>query len=183
MVSIFIYSKDDPLGPAERLAQAAAHYAPGEGPWQTGRAPGGKPYFIDRPHVHFSISHSGAYWLCAMGAQPLGLDIQQHRSGAFSAIARRFFHPEEIDYLAQGSTFAFFQVWAAKESYVKYTGRGIRGDFGAFSVVENGKIKTRLEGAQLVFVPFSPAYTVCLCGMGLESSALFRPRPSFGQEG
>lgn len=176
MVSIFVYAQDDPLGPTERLAQAATHYAPGGGPWQTGRAPGGKPYFIDQPHIHFSISHSGDYWLCAMGPRPLGVDIQQHRDGALSAIAQRFFHPEEIAYLAQSPASAFFQVWAAKESYVKYTARGIQDDFGAFSVVENGKIKARLEGAQFVFVPFLPAYTVCLCGTELEAPTLIWSR-------
>ena len=31
------------------------------------RAPGGKPYFPDRPELCFSLSHSGPWALCALG--------------------------------------------------------------------------------------------------------------------
>lgn len=30
------------------------------------------------PWLHFSISHSGDFWACAMAAQEVGLDLQQH---------------------------------------------------------------------------------------------------------
>ena len=41
--------------------------------------PAGKPYFPARPEFHYSVSHSGEWAVCAVGAVPLGVDIQVER--------------------------------------------------------------------------------------------------------
>ena len=37
----------------------------------------GKPYFDSKPDIHFSISHSGDYAMCAFSDNPIGADIQK----------------------------------------------------------------------------------------------------------
>ncbi len=106
----------------------------------------GKPYFPKLPDVHFSVSHSGKYFACAMSDIPVGLDIQEHTRRKNESeedadvrrmkIARRFFHPDETEYASRGSAVRFFKVWTAKESYVKLTGKGIDADFSGFSVFD-----------------------------------------------
>ena len=51
-------------------------------------------------------------------------------------IANRFFHFDEIDALDADTVSAFYNIWTAKEAYVKYTGDGIDGDFSAFCIFD-----------------------------------------------
>lgn len=89
----------------------------------------GKPYLTAVPAVHFSLSHSAAWAVCAVSDHPVGVDIQQCRSFKPN-IADRFFHPDEVRYLSSLSPAerenAFYTLWALKESYVKADGRGLR---------------------------------------------------------
>ena len=89
----------------------------------------GKPYLTAVPTVHFSLSHSAAWAVCAVSDHPVGVDIQQCRSFKPN-IADRFFHPDEVRYLSSLSPAerenAFYILWALKESYVKADGRGLR---------------------------------------------------------
>lgn len=141
----------------------------------------GKPFFAAAPHLHISLSHSGRYWLAALAASPLGIDIQKHQPCRMSALSRRFFHEQESRYLENTGYQEFFAVWTAKESYVKYTGRGIDESFGAFSVIKNNGIAGEINGVQLRFLPFYPGYTVCLCtpNTGTVTMALFDAESGF----
>ena len=114
--------------------------------WHIERTDRGKPYFPNQPKLHFSISHSGDYWACAMADQPVGLDLQEHvarkdetteaAAARYCRMAQRFFHPREAEYVKQQDSYQrFFQIWAARESYVKYTGQGIDDHFGEFCVL------------------------------------------------
>ena len=48
------------------------------------------------------------------------------RDRRYVNMAKRFFHEKEADYVQEKAPYQrFFRVWAAKESYVKYTGKGI----------------------------------------------------------
>ena len=89
----------------------------------------GQPYLTAAPDVHFSLSHSAAWAVCAVSDHPVGVDIQQCRSFKPN-IADRFFHPDEVQYLSSLSPAerenAFYTLWALKESYVKADGRGLR---------------------------------------------------------
>ena len=117
---------------------------------QTGSAPErftierqtkGKPYFKDMPDLHFSVSHSGDLFVCAFSELPVGVDIQEYKKRPDEAercrkIANRFFHFDEIDALDADTVSAFYNIWTAKEAYVKYTGDGIDGDFSAFCIFD-----------------------------------------------
>ncbi len=96
----------------------------------------GKPYITELQNVHFSITHAGEFWACAVGDGEVGLDLQEDRNRETEAIAKRFFHSSEIRWLASHDREEFFRIWAMKESYVKYTGKGLREGLDYFSVVE-----------------------------------------------
>ncbi|MGE4275997.1 MAG: 4'-phosphopantetheinyl transferase superfamily protein [Lawsonibacter sp.] len=126
--------------------------------------PRGKPFFSQMPHVHFSVTHSGDWWLCAFSSQPLGLDLQIHQSHtAPSKLSRRFFHPREDAFLSENGYRDFFNLWCAKESWVKYTGHGFFDDPATFSVVSSDNRFPALNGVQLQLIPFAPDYSLCLC--------------------
>ena len=100
-----------------------------EHPLEVAIAQGGKPYLAKEPDIHFNLSHSGDWAVCAISSSPVGVDIQQCRSFKPN-IADRFFHPDEVQYLsalppAERET-AFYTLWTLKESYVKADGRGLR---------------------------------------------------------
>ena len=58
-----------------------------------------KPRFQNAESIHFSISHSGDWWSCAVSTEEVGLDIQQERHCRAERLARRFYHPLEVAWL------------------------------------------------------------------------------------
>ncbi len=97
-------------------------------PLQISVADGGKPYLVAEPGVHFSLSHSGGWAVCAVSDHPVGVDIEKCEPGRRD-IASRFFHKEEVRYLNSllptARDDAFYSLWTLKESFVKSTGRGL----------------------------------------------------------
>ena len=105
--------------------------------WRIVERDGGKPYFPDHPGILFSVSHSGDYWVCAIAPEEVGLDLQEeNQTKRAEKLAKRFFHPHEQAYLKSVDYRDFTRIWAAKESYLKYTGEGIAGGISHFSVVD-----------------------------------------------
>lgn len=161
------------------LALAAADYAAGIGKAAPVSAPEkgpyGKPYFPQAPWLHFGISHSGAYWVCAVSGQEVGADIQLRREKGKryeGRISARLFHKKEQEYLDAGGD--FIDVWCAKESYVKYTGRGIGRDFSAFAVAGAEGLLPCVEkdgpedvSAALRRLEVDSDYALCVCAARL----------------
>ncbi len=90
------------------------------------RTPKGKPFAEGSP-LEFNLSHSGQWLLCAVGDQPLGVDIEVFKPRDLK-IAERFFTPKEQEFLALQKADAhlrFLQIWTAKEAYFKWQGSGI----------------------------------------------------------
>lgn len=79
------------------------------------KTPNGKPFFPERPDIHFSISHSKTHVLCALSDRPVGADIESQREIGDRAIAF-FATPGEL------SMFEPLDLWVLKESYVKLLG-------------------------------------------------------------
>lgn len=136
------------------------------------RKEGGKPFFRDMPELHFSVTHSGEYWMCAFGRAPVGLDLQEHRRCDVKGVARRFFHPEEAEFLLNRDFCGFFSVWAAKESYLKFTGLGISGGLSRFSAVGAGGITGEKLGLRIREIDFLPGYSLCICARELGDVAV-----------
>ena len=175
-VWVYLYAGDNALPPEERLRQHAAAFAARFGlPGAFGRIAReakGKPYFPDAPDVGFSISHSADLWVCAFAAGRIGVDVQQQRPCRAVEIAQRFFHPEEAAFIRRMPD-RFYEVWAAKESYVKYTGLGME-QFGTFSVVDGDGLAGRVEAAALALIPIHPDYRLCVCCREIAGLELFQ---------
>ena len=97
----------------------------------------GKPYLPDFPEFHFSISHSGKIAVCAScETGEIGIDIQLIKEIRLG-LAERFFtklEREELEELPLGKERdrQFAKIWTMKESYLKYSGRGMRVELSKF---------------------------------------------------
>lgn len=113
------------------------------------RAERGKPRFLSG-FPEFSVSHTGSLWVCAMGTQTVGVDVQKLRRCSMEAIARRYYTPDEQKYAADMGEEGFFRIWTRKEAYVKFTGQGITEEMRFFST-----LKDSTEEGGPVFSDFS----------------------------
>lgn len=86
----------------------------------------GKPYWKHPPApFYFNYSHSGEYMLLAFSAtQEVGVDIQHCTPRNSTALAKRFFYPEEATAVAENPEL-FYPLWVAKEASAKATGHGL----------------------------------------------------------
>lgn len=99
----------------------------------------GKPQLEEHPELRFSLSHSGAHALLAVGVQrEVGVDIEMHAPFDHTAIAKVSFSSAEYEALnrlpASEQAIGFFQIWTRKEAYVKARGGGLHLDLQAFDV-------------------------------------------------
>ena len=120
---------------------------------------------IDR-EAHFSLSHSGDLLVCAVSRHNIGADCQLINMGAETCrkIAARFYSAQEnllLDALPEHEyANNFFEIWAKKEAYVKYTGKGLGEGLGGFSVV-CGRLGARFVRAA---PELAGAYIYICCG-------------------
>lgn len=165
MTDVTIYSAPLPEGPEAShrlLRRAAALAAPQLTDCTLARQAQGKPWFPAAPELHFSISHSGGRWVCAFADAPVGLDLQAHRPCRALALSRRFFAPEEAEWLRSRGESAFFDLWCAKESYLKFTGEGLSGLEAVCTVSPEGGFPS-VPGVNLQLLPLFAGYSACLC--------------------
>ncbi len=99
----------------------------------------GKPFLgsVDNPPLHFNLSHSGQWVVCAVDQMPVGIDIEQVRPVDLD-IARRFFSETEYQELFSKSgedrVSYFYDLWTSKESFVKAKGKGLSIPLDSFSI-------------------------------------------------
>nr|WP_275891430.1 4'-phosphopantetheinyl transferase superfamily protein [Ruminococcus sp. OA3] len=94
------------------------------------QGPSGKPHLVNYPKIHFNISHSGGYAVCAIGPEPVGVDIEFWRALDYGRLAGKAFAEEEkkeLESSCDPQRF-FFDRWVEKESYLKWKGTGITRD-------------------------------------------------------
>lgn len=91
------------------------------------KGPDGKPYFPDLPGVHFNLSHSGNYAVCAVWDHAVGIDIQEP-ARADEALVRYCCTEAERSLIEKSDSpsLVFTQIWSWKEAFVKMTGEGLR---------------------------------------------------------
>ena len=95
------------------------------------RRPTGKPYAVDGPC--FSFADSCGYVLCAVSRGEIGADLELSRSATkYMPVAKRFFASDEA---AAATEENFFELFTAKEAYVKYTEMGIFSGMEFFSAM------------------------------------------------
>ena len=88
----------------------------------------GKPILISDPSLHFNLSHSGKWILCALDTEPVGVDIEKIKditpglvNVSLSSQERRVF--KEMS--PQDRLSYFFTLWTWKESFLKALGIGL----------------------------------------------------------
>lgn len=89
----------------------------------------GKPYFPNRPDLHFSLSHCTNAVACAVDARPVGVDIERVRPFK-DTLAAYVLNEQELAHVRQAPNpaLAFTILWTKKESLLKLTGDGLRRD-------------------------------------------------------
>lgn len=162
-----------------------------------GRTEKGRPYLIrngknaeeDSSIPDISITDSGSYWIVGVSDQRIGIDLQENRirkapcspddASRCRKLASRYFHDSESSYVLSSQTDAetirrFFQIWTAKEAYVKYTGTGIDGTFSSFAVNTGAPSDGRVPddgfsyrnpelGCSFIYPRTHGAHTLCVC--------------------
>lgn len=99
----------------------------------------GKPTFSAKDNLHFNISHSGQWVVCAIATVPVGVDVE-HLRKVNPGLAERFFSPDEVAALKalppESQAEKFIQLWTLKESFLKSIGRGLTRSLNSFSIRE-----------------------------------------------
>lgn len=141
----------------------------------------GKPYLTDFPNTHFNLSHAGDMAVLAVASIPIGIDVEWIKAKQDClALARRFFHPHEADYLEKLSPNellnSFFGIWVAKEAFVKTSGAGVSFGLDKFCIqltdarpVVAWLDETKGLGSQpwqMHYLPAEKDYRGCICYQG-----------------
>lgn len=98
----------------------------------------GKPELKQYPGIHFNLSHSGDYVVCAISDSKIGIDVQ--RMDAYREnVAKRFYSREEQQKIAETESEAdrkklFYAIWTGKESYTKWLETGLTVDLSGFTI-------------------------------------------------
>lgn len=151
----------------------------------------GKPYLAEGAPF-FSLSHSGEYAACAVGAAEVGLDIEEVGMADADA-ARSCFAPGELQRVMPGedaarSCFApgelwrdmpdgarvdaeaFCRLWTLKESFIKRIGTGLSLDPLDFEIPDGQPLRVRHpQDAQDFYLKLYeelPGYKLALCAAG-----------------
>ncbi len=134
----------------------------------------GKPYLKNTDNVFFNLSHSGDTVMCALSGAEVGCDTEKVRDTAHGC-AKRFFCPEECDFIASRKTEekrkdAFFRLWTLKESFVKATGAGLSLGLDSFCFDLSGtapKLSHSPDGNFYYFkeFDFNDGYKYAVCSL------------------
>lgn len=146
-------------------------------------APKGKPFVAGTP-LRFNMSDSGCVCLFALSlGTEIGVDVEKIRSNVdYRMIAEREFPSLERNTLAQLDAekrlLGFFDLWTAKEAFLKAKGLGLTVPLDAFSIqtVQGRNVKPRLVSSDLDpedvgrwslhWLQVGPEYAGCLAAEG-----------------
>lgn len=97
----------------------------------------GKAYISNHSDIHFNVSHSGKYVVCAIADTPVGVDIEYNDPEIDLNIAKLYFFNSEYRRIIESdnSSNEFFNYWVLKESYMKYTGLGFHLKLDTFEII------------------------------------------------
>lgn len=97
----------------------------------------GKPLLASDNNIHFNLSHSGEWVVCAIGDTLMGIDVEEMRNTQLPSVCKSF-SEQEIQFLdnmpKENQVEAFYRIWTLKESFVKYNGFGLSYPFESFSL-------------------------------------------------
>lgn len=146
------------MSEAELVPRAVLDYLDCERELIFGRRPTGKPYIVGGPFYSFSDSHG--YSLCVVSDHEIGGDIELRRSAEpYMDVAQRFFAPDEAAIASEDN---FFDIYTAKEAYVKFTEMGIFSGMEKFSTL-SGRV------GSVNIIHFSDGDCICAAASEHES--------------
>lgn len=97
----------------------------------------GKPFWSGKRECHFSVSHSGRWVVVAVDSRHVGIDIERIgpveaglEKTCFSDAECRKWHSLDDERRER----FFFELWTAKESYIKMAGRGLDLPLASFTI-------------------------------------------------
>lgn len=141
----------------------------------------GKPLVECRLPVWYNLSHSGDYIVAAFSHLEVGIDIERKKKARME-VARRFFHPAEIQCLerltGEAQDDLFCRYWSVKESFLKYTGSGLSSPLSGFEVRFDNRqpciFQTEtIRNLRISECPVDPAYKCFVCAETLEEPRIF----------
>jgi 4'-phosphopantetheinyl transferase len=133
----------------------------------------GKPSLVGfKEQIGFNVSHAGDWVVVAVSSSgQIGVDIEEIKTADFG-VAKRFFTQEEYvsitsRLLEHDQSLHFYEIWTAKESYIKAVGKGLSIPLDSFSTVidtEMARIK-RIEDKDWYFQRFmiDQNYVITIC--------------------
>lgn len=118
------------------------------------KGPFGKPFLKGFDRFHFNVSHSGELAICAVSSFEIGCDCELiDADNNFDDIRNVFCKNElaSIDSLSGiDRTIKCYDIWTAKESFIKCTGLGLGDDVSKLEVYrENEVCKIRKNGLEM----------------------------------
>jgi len=136
----------------------------------------GKPFVVGEGKPHFSISHTEDLVAVALFHEAVGIDLERERPIDTVALARRFFSPEEAEYLEKkGSSSDFFRLWSCREAAIKGDGRGMATLLAEMKIApselgKTGPIRVAVEDVSWSAFPW-------MLESNLHSAVAFREEP------
>ena len=132
----------------------------------------GKPYLPTEFNLHFNVSHSGDWVVCAIDEKTIGIDVQLIEEIDVLDIAKDFFTSKEYylisDTNSNNRKETFYDIWTLKESYIKALGEGLSIDLDSFSITKaNNTIyyETEIQHEQCYFKQYNidGSYKLSVC--------------------
>ena len=90
------------------------------------KTPQGKPYF-PQSDLHFSISHTPSHAFCCLHRENVGIDAEEIGRALDMRLLSRYCSDSERQRITSAAhpEDALLRLWVLKESYAKFTGRGL----------------------------------------------------------
>lgn len=133
----------------------------------------GKPYFNSASGLHFNISHSEDWSVCAVSALPVGIDIEMKKNIDIN-FAKDYFTEIEFETMKSFTDKSeqldyFYTIWTVKESYLKTLGSGFSIAPDSFEAdIKNSQILLTGDverGYAFKLFDFDTCYRLCVCSL------------------
>ena len=145
----------------------------------------GKPFLNGFKNFHFNVSHSGELVICAISSSEVGCDCELMDPGNNFNDIISVFSESELESIESLSgidrTMKRYEIWTAKESFIKCTGYGLSEDISKLETYsENCIYKIRKCGTELNYFikPYEhiEGYAVAACSAINDfAETIFRP--------
>lgn len=132
----------------------------------------GKPYLEGMEGLHYNLSHSGLWCVCAVSTVPVGIDVEQIHQQELDWVEQYLSAEEkaELRSWTEGERVRrFYEIWTMKESYVKAVGTGLSLGLNTFSVIGEGL--THLAPYHMKRYNLDALHPVAVCAEALHFPA------------